>query len=281
MMVNIKQIREILDVYDSARIQTWLNICSKCGLCAESCFVYLGHDKDPKMSPAYKVKRTLGEMYRQKGNVTREFLEGCFDTLWLHCTLCKRCSLYCPFGIDIATMMSLARRVCNSQGVLPEKLAFFTDNCRKSGNHMALPIEEFQETCEWMADEAGEEIKGVEIPFDKPDVKYMYTINPREPVFYPQDIAMAAKIFTIVGESWTMPSYGWDCTNLPCLQVIMRSQGRWSKACMTKPSNSGRKNYDHRMRSCVSLGEIRRTLFCRLSRWKASGGNCALCAMDI
>ena len=214
-MVNIKQIKEILDVYDSARIQTWLNICSKCGLCAESCFVYLGHDKDPKMSPAYKVKRTLGEMYRQKGNVTREFLEGCFDTLWLHCTLCKRCSLYCPFGIDIATMMSLARRVCNSQGVLPEKLAFFTDNCKKSGNHMALPIEDFQETCEWMADEASEEIKGVTIPFDKPNAKYMYTINPREPVFYPQDIAMAAKIFTIVGESWTMPSYGWDCTNLP------------------------------------------------------------------
>ena len=42
----------------------------------------------------------------------------------------------------------------------------------------------------------------------------MYTVNAREPMYYPQDIGMAAKIFTVAKEDWTMPSTGWDCTNL-------------------------------------------------------------------
>ena len=47
------------------------------------------------------------------------------------------------------------------------------------------------------------EIAGLTIPVDKPGAKYMYTVNAREPMYYPQDIAMAAKIFTVAEEDWT------------------------------------------------------------------------------
>lgn len=79
---------------------------------------------------------------------------------------------------------------------------------------MGMTGEEFQETCEWMAEEAAEEIRYLEITIDKKGVKYMYTGNPREPRYYPLDLAMAAQIFTVAKESWTIPSTGWDCTNL-------------------------------------------------------------------
>ena len=71
------------------------------------------------------------------------------------------------------------------------------------------------ETCTWMAEEANDDIRGVEIPVDKAGVRIMYTVNAREPMYYPQDISMMAQIFTVAGESWTLPSTGWDCTNLP------------------------------------------------------------------
>lgn len=213
--VDTDEIRKILDANDGARVRTWLNICARCGLCAESCFYYLAHDHDPKMSPAYKLKHTLGEMHRRKGRIDRAFLEKCYDILWFQCTLCKRCSMYCPFGIDIAALMAIGRHICCSQGVTPEKLVEFTDNCRKAGNHMGLPPEELIETCEWMVEEAGYEYKGITIPIDKKGVKYMYTINPREVVFYPQEIGDVAVIFSMAEESWTMPSSGWDCTNIP------------------------------------------------------------------
>jgi Fe-S oxidoreductase len=213
--VDQDKIRQILNANNGARIRTWLGICSRCGLCAESCFVYLANDRDPKLSPAYKFRHTLGEMYRRKGRVTREFLEKCYEICWLQCTLCKRCSIFCPFGIDIATMIVVARNICHSQGFKPKSLSDFSENCRKSGNHMAIPAEELIDTCEWMAEETEDEYKGVEIPIDRPNVKYMYTINPREPVYYPQDISNAAVILAAAKESWTIPSFGWDCTNLP------------------------------------------------------------------
>ncbi|UCF89779.1 MAG: (Fe-S)-binding protein, partial [Desulfobacterales bacterium] len=213
--VNPRRIREILDINKGARVRTWLNICSRCGLCAESCFVYLANGRDPKLSPAFKFKNTLGEMYRRRGKVDRAFLDRCFQILWLQCTMCKRCSMFCPFGIDVASMMALARQVCYSQGVTSERLAEFSENCRRTGNHMGIPAEELTDTCEWMVEEIEDDYRGVTIPIDRSGVKYMYTINPREPVYYPQDIANAAIILAAAEESWTLPTFGWDCTNLP------------------------------------------------------------------
>lgn len=212
--INTKAIRELLDSNNGARIRSWLSICSRCGLCAESCFFYLAKNRDPKLSPAYKVKATLGELYRRKGNVDRAFLKTCYNIIWGECTTCKRCSLYCPFGIDIATMIATVRGVCNSQGIVPEGLARTSDNYRDTGNQMGMSTEDFIDTCNWMAEETAEEVAGLEVPVDKPGARIMYTVNAREPMYYPQDIAMAAKIFTVAEESWTMPSTGWDCTNL-------------------------------------------------------------------
>jgi len=212
--VNVKQIKTLLEANDGARIRTWLSICSRCGLCAESCFFYLANNRDPRLSPAYKFKNTLGLMYRKKGNVDREFLKKCYDIIWGECTTCKRCSMYCPFGIDIATLIATARSVCFSQGLVPEGLARTSVNYRETGNQMGMSTEDFIETCEWMAEETAEEIRGLTIPIDKPGAKYMYTVNAREPMYYPQDIGMAARIFTVAEEDWTMPSTGWDCTNL-------------------------------------------------------------------
>ncbi len=209
------KIRAILAANDGARIRTWLSICSRCGLCAESCFVYLANDRDPRLSPAYKFHHTLGEMYRRKGRLTTKFLKQSYEISWLQCTMCKRCSIFCPFGIDIATMIAISRQICHSQGFKPQSLADFSENCRKSGNHMAMPEEELVDTCDWMEEETEDEYKGVKIPVDKPKATYMYTINPREPVYYPQDISNAAIIFAAAGESWTIPGFGWDCTNLP------------------------------------------------------------------
>lgn len=212
--VDTRKIKVMLDANNGARVRTWLSICSRCGLCAESCFFYLALNKDPRLSPAYKVKHTLGEMYRRKGDIDREFLRRCYDILWGQCTTCKRCSLYCPFGIDIATMIATARSVCFSQGIVPEGLTRTISEYWETGNQMGVSKEDLIETCEWMAEETEEEIRGVTIPVDKEGADIMYMINPREVKYYPLDLAMAAQIFTVAKENWTIPSEGWDCTNL-------------------------------------------------------------------
>jgi Fe-S oxidoreductase len=212
--VNTEVIKERLDAIKGGRMKMWLEMCAHCGLCAESCFFYLAHDKDPTYMPSYKIIKTLGELYKRKGEVSREFLEEVRDVVWGKCTACRRCSMYCPFGIDMATMFAAVRGICNTQGAHPENLQKAVDNYWAEGNQMAMSKEDWLETCTWMESETGEEIAGLEIPMDKEGANLMYTVNAREPMYYPQDVGMAATIFNIAGEDWTMTSEGWDDTNL-------------------------------------------------------------------
>jgi len=212
--VDIEVIKQRLDAVKGGRMKMWLELCAHCGLCAESCFFYLAHDRDPAYMPSYKVMKTLGELYKRKGNVDRAFLEETLNIAWGNCTACRRCSMYCPFGIDIATMIATVRGICNTQGVVPDGLQRAVENYWAEGNQMAMKKEDWIETCEWMETETGEEMSGLTIPMDKEGANIMYTVNAREPMYYPQDIGMAAMIFTVAGEDWTMSSEGWDDTNL-------------------------------------------------------------------
>jgi len=98
---------------------------------------------------------------------------------------------------------------------MPEGVAVVSKDQWEIGNQMGVLKEDYLDTLEWMEEELQEEL-GIEetiIPVDKPDCEIMYTINPREVKYDPRTIADAAKIFYIAGESWTMPSEGWDMTN--------------------------------------------------------------------
>jgi len=212
--INPQEIMDFLKPRMGARFKIWLSICAHCGLCADTCHHYLASGKDPKMIPAYKVK-FLNELIKKKGRVDRDFLQKVYETVYYECNMCRRCTLYCPFGIDIALMISLLRSLLFSQGVVPEGLLAAVENYRETGNQMAITKEEWVETIEWCEEEMAEELVGLKIPIDKKGAKIMYTVNAREPKFYPQDIMEVSKIFHVAGEDWTVPSeMGWDDTNL-------------------------------------------------------------------
>ncbi|MBA4366630.1 MAG: DNA-binding protein [Desulfobacterium sp.] len=95
-----------------------LKVCAHCGLCAESCFIYVTRGKKPEYMPSHKMIHSIGKLYKKKGKVTWETLEEIKEIAWKKCVLCTRC--YCPLGIDIPEMISLARSICRSQNVLPD-----------------------------------------------------------------------------------------------------------------------------------------------------------------
>ncbi len=212
--INSETIMTILKGAFGARMKLWLKSCYHCGLCSDSCFFYLAHGKDPKYAPAYKVTKTLGELFNRKGRVTREFLKEAADIAFGNCTACRRCSMYCPFGIDIGGMINTVRAVCASYDLSPEALLAATKNYEQFDNQMAVTLDEWTDTCKWLQNEAADELPGLTIPIDKKGAKMMYTINVREAKYYPMDITHAAMIFHVAGEDWTMPTSGWDDTNL-------------------------------------------------------------------
>jgi len=115
--VNSEEIRAILDE-KKTKMKLSLKACAHCSLCAESCFLFMSHDKNPKYMPSYKFLNSVGVLYKKKGNVDKLDLGEIRDIVWERCVLCTRC--YCPMGIDIPEMIALARRICRSQGVYPQ-----------------------------------------------------------------------------------------------------------------------------------------------------------------
>jgi len=164
--------------------------------------------------PSYKITQTLGKLFKKKGKVDRAFLEEAADIAWGNCTVCRRCGMYCPFGIDMSEMFGIVRAVCAEYDLSPEALLVATKNYEEFDNQMAVTEEEWVDTCKWMEGETADELPGVTIPMDKKGAKIFYAINVREAKFYPQDIGQAAMIFHVAGEDWTMSTKGWDMTNL-------------------------------------------------------------------
>jgi Fe-S oxidoreductase len=116
--VNRDQIKRMLKARKS-RMKRYLSHCMHCGVCAESCFLYMKNDKDPQYLPSYKVLNSLGKLYKKGGRVDRAFLLKIKPIVWKNCVLCRRC--YCPVGVDVPAMIAFARSICRSQGVYPEE----------------------------------------------------------------------------------------------------------------------------------------------------------------
>ena len=115
--VDTKQVKEMLN-RRKGKMKRYLSHCAHCSLCAESCFLYMEHHKDPQYMPSYKAINSLGKLYRKRGKVDRKLLTEMKGIVWRNCVLCGRC--YCPIGIHIPSMISFARSILRSQDVYPQ-----------------------------------------------------------------------------------------------------------------------------------------------------------------
>jgi Fe-S oxidoreductase len=115
--VDTKQIKEMLN-RKKGKMKRYLSYCAHCSLCAESCFLYREHHKDPQYMPSYKAINSLGKLYRKRGKVDRKLLTEMKGVVWRNCVLCGRC--YCPIGIHIPSMIAFTRSILRSQDVYPK-----------------------------------------------------------------------------------------------------------------------------------------------------------------
>ncbi len=115
--VDTKQIKGMLNRRKD-KMKRYLSHCAHCSLCAESCFLYMEHHKDPQYMPSYKAINSLGRLYRKRGKVDRKLLTEMKGIVWRNCVLCGRC--YCPIGIHIPSMIAFARSILRSQDVYPQ-----------------------------------------------------------------------------------------------------------------------------------------------------------------
>jgi Fe-S oxidoreductase len=229
---RIKQaVDQIFSGESGARLKTYVATCAHCGLCADSCHVYLSNDKDPKYSPAGKVKRTLGLLLKNKGRVTPEQIRDMSEIASTECNVCKRCSMYCPFGIDVAYLMLTVRRLCHLCGVTPLYIQATAHSHSVTMNQMWLKEDEWIDTLQWQEEDARDEMPNLRIPLEKEGAEIMYSVIAPEPKFMAQLIYNAAIIMNVAGIDWTMPATpGWDNSDMAMYTGDNEIMGRVKRA---------------------------------------------------
>jgi len=208
-------INEVINNETGARLKTYVDICVHCGLCSDACHFYLSHDKDPQYSPAGKVKQTIWEILKKKGKVDAEFIKRASEIASTECNACRRCAMYCPFGIDIAYLMLTMRRICHKLGVTPQYIQDTAHSHSATMNQMWVKDDEWIDCLMWQEDEARGEIPNIRIPLDKEGAEIYYSVIGPEPKFRAQLIYQAAVIMHAAGVDWTMPATpGWDNSDM-------------------------------------------------------------------
>ena len=221
-----KALRMLVEPEDS-RLMTHLNSCVHCGLCAESCTYYLA-TKDARFVPARKVELVSALYHRYYTFAGKHFpqltkardlddatVNEMVDQLFGACTLCGRCTMHCSIGVDIGYVVKKGRAMLASMGQVPATLQSTVNAALKTGNNMAIPTEELTDTLSWLEGELKDEVNDprASIPINQCGANILYTLNPREPKFFPLSISAMAKIFYAAKERWTLSTSMYDVTN--------------------------------------------------------------------
>jgi Fe-S oxidoreductase len=217
---------EALDGVAGSRAALHAKACVRCGLCGQSCHVYLA-EPVPANLPAAKVEK-LASLLRGRTRLGRiapwlvrareatpGALEELADAVFGRCTGCGRCALHCSVGLDVAAVMRAARGVLAAAGLTPGEIRHTIDTQLRDGNQMSITREELAETAGWLSEELIRETgdEGARVRVDEAGSRILYLVNPREVKFFPLSLQAAAGVFHAARESWTLSSRVFDVTN--------------------------------------------------------------------
>ena len=209
------------------QIKAMLNSCVNCGQCAESCHYYCstGDSDVIPMNKSEKLARVLQTHFhplksrlpfiKQQDRPDEQMMAALYKAAYEDCTLCGKCALTCPMGINTGEILSLARAMLCSIGRLPSGLVHPVETAFKVGNYLGLTTEDFVENIEWIAEELGDEIgeENFTIPIDKQNAEVLYIPHPLEARDLPFLLMYALKILHVAGEDYTVSSYDFDTVN--------------------------------------------------------------------
>lgn len=225
-------------------LMVMLETCTKCGACANACHSYLGTG-DFNNIPAARAdlfRQIYKRYFTWTGKTIGRYI-GATDydaetlakwvTYFYQCNECRRCAVFCPFGIDTAEITIAARHILTAVGIVPRFMTGVAANMIKTGNNMGIPKPATIDCCEFMEDEMREETGlEIKIPVDKPDADILYIPSSADFFSNVDTMIGAAKFFYAIGANWTIPSTVLEAANFGLLFDLnaMKEQNRRMRA---------------------------------------------------
>jgi heterodisulfide reductase subunit C len=155
----LNKMRDMLDKYRTFKI--YMDICVRCGACADKCHYFLGSG-DPMNMPVMRAE-LLRSIYRGEFTKTgkmlgrlagaRKLTKKALKQLWYYmfqCSECRRCSVFCPYGIDTAEITIMGREIMNELGMNIAWVQESVSKCIHTGNHLGLQPQAYKECIDAM-----------------------------------------------------------------------------------------------------------------------------------
>jgi Fe-S oxidoreductase len=195
-----------------------LEVCARCGICAESCHYYAA-DPKPAHVPAVRAEQ-LRKVYRAENDwlnrllpkrfaaaltgaepLTEESLAALAETAFHTCTLCYRCTSNCPMGVDTPLMMTAVRAMATASGCGPEMLEMLADAAIQKGQDPSMYLDFFLDSIIDMEKDLQSLLGSPQarIPIQKTSARVLYVALAGAHTILP-----AAAIFETAGEDWTL-----------------------------------------------------------------------------
>ena len=208
-------------------LKVYMDSCVKCGACTDKCHYFLGTG-DPKNMPVAR-QDLLRSVYRRHftfmgkyfpklvgaQDLTKELLADWYS-YYHQCSQCRRCAVFCPYGIDTAEFSMAARDIMDHIGIGQKYCNEIIGKVHKVGNNLGLPEPALVDTLEGLEEDIEEETGlDVKLPLDVKGADILL-ITPSADFFaepHVDGLIGYAKVFHQAGVSWTLSSYASEAGN--------------------------------------------------------------------
>ncbi len=221
----IDKMGDLLGKYRSLRV--FMDACVHCGACTDKCHYFLG-TADPKNMPVARqdlMRKIYRRYFTLPGKVvpwlvgaedlTKDTLNDWF-TYYHQCSECRRCSVYCPYGIDTAEVTMAGREILNHVGIGQKYSSEILTKVQKIGNNLGLPGPALEDTLLGLEEDIEADIGvPVKIPLDQEGAEILL-ITPSADFFsepHVESLIGYAKVFHAAGVSWTLSSKASEAGN--------------------------------------------------------------------
>ncbi|TCS63450.1 (Fe-S)-binding protein [Varunaivibrio sulfuroxidans] len=220
--MNVQSAVDSLIANVDASSASYFDACVHCGQCAEACHFYettgdVRYTPTWKMEPMRRVykrhvapfsglKRAIGLV---PAEITEDTLKEWETLIYDSCTLCGRCTIVCPMGIDIAGVVRKTREAYVAAGLVPDGLTGAAKRVLETGSPLGIK----PETLRKIVAEQAEEV-GIPIEFDKVGADYMVILSAMEMLNFYEIFGALARIFKQAGVSWTISTEAYEATNV-------------------------------------------------------------------
>ncbi len=221
----VAKMGDLLGKYRSLKV--YMDACVHCGACSDKCHYYLGTGDAKNMPVArqdlmrkvYRRYFTFAGKYFPKlvgaTDFTRDVLDE-WHSYFNQCSECRRCSVFCPYGIDTAEVTMAAREIMDSIGMGQKYSNEIIGKVHRIGNNLGIPEPALEDTLLGLEEDTKEEtgldvkfplnVKGAEVMLVTPSADFFSEPHVESLIGY-------AKVFHAAGISWTLSSHASEAGN--------------------------------------------------------------------